>query len=298
MDCNRDTGVLSENFKHILLVYLSNLIPGLRFRSEKDLVSLSSRQLLQLAQKVEDEILGAFVHLLKSADFQENLFEKLMGDHEEENRELVNEFFERYQKMVMSDYEIKEHFNPLEVYIPPHTFDDLAFIQSRQPFFLRQNIDTINEFLKNATDLKKTFGPGEAGKGLEPFLVIRNKYLNSMIDMLHPDFLNNNSSEQEQKESESITSTKPKKAPNFKVVLFNDEQHTYDYVVEMLTKVCQLAKNSAFRCAVEVDMTGKTIVYYGTKDECEDVCLKILNYGADHRIPESMGSMEAEVQAY
>src|SRR5690606_28586750 len=46
-----------------------------------------------------------------------------------------------------------------------------------------------------------------------------------------------------------------------KVVLFNDEEHTYDYVVEMLTHTCRLARTEAFRCAVEVDLTGRTIVF-------------------------------------
>jgi len=84
----------------------------------------------------------------------------------------------------------------------------------------------------------------------------------------------------------------------FKVVLFNDEEHTYDYVVEMLTHVCQLSKQNAFRCAVEVDLTGRTVVRYGTRSQCESTCSKIRDYGPDHRLPQSMGSMNAEVQEH
>lgn len=90
----------------------------------------------------------------------------------------------------------------------------------------------------------------------------------------------------------------PKTVAPFKVVLFNDEEHTYDYVVEMLTFVCKLSRENAFRCAVEVDLTGRTIVCYGTRSECESTRSKILAYGPDHRLPQSMGSMRAEVQGH
>jgi ATP-dependent Clp protease adaptor protein ClpS len=83
-----------------------------------------------------------------------------------------------------------------------------------------------------------------------------------------------------------------------KVVLFDDEDHTYDYVVEMLTHCCELSRDAAFYCALEVDMTGRTIVFYGDFDSCKTVCNKILTYGPDHRMPHSMGSMNAEVQEH
>lgn len=99
----------------------------------------------------------------------------------------------------------------------------------------------------------------------------------------------------EQGESETETLAKP--ALNWKVVLFNDEEHTYDYVVEMLTQVCNLSRENAFRCAVEVDMSGRTIVFYGTRPDCEATQAKVTAYGPDHRLPQSMSSMNAEVQA-
>src|SRR3954466_4879746 len=95
---------------------------------------------------------------------------------------------------------------------------------------------------------------------------------------------------------ESETETLAQTAAPSKVVLFNDEEHTYDYVVEMLTHVCKLSKDNAFRCAVEVDLTGRTVVYYGPQGNCESTCARVLSYGPDHRLPQSMGSMNAEVQ--
>jgi ATP-dependent Clp protease adaptor protein ClpS len=100
-----------------------------------------------------------------------------------------------------------------------------------------------------------------------------------------------------QQEGEADTETLVKPALNYKVVLFNDEEHTYDYVVEMLTACCQLSRENAFRCAVEVDMSGRTTVFYGTRNDCEGVRSKIMAYGPDHRLPQSMGSMNSEVQS-
>jgi ATP-dependent Clp protease adaptor protein ClpS len=101
-------------------------------------------------------------------------------------------------------------------------------------------------------------------------------------------------SPQEGIDTETGTQTKADRA--CKVILFNDEEHTYDYVVEMLTHACNLSRDKAFRCAVEVDLTGRTIVFYGSRPACNGVVSKIQAYGPDHRLPQSMSSMKAEIQ--
>lgn len=161
--------MLSEDYEKMMLIYLSGLVDGPGFRKTEDLNRLSSHELLRLSQKVDDSALGLFVQLLKGGQSGERLFEKLMGDHEEENRELVDAFFSRYLKVVLSSVQEGEHFNPLEVYLPGHTFDDLAFVQSRQAFFLRQTIDTINEYLNGVFKRKHTFGPGDQQLAWEYF---------------------------------------------------------------------------------------------------------------------------------
>lgn len=103
---------------------------------------------------------------------------------------------------------------------------------------------------------------------------------------------------QSEGDTEAATETLTQTELSYKIVLFNDEEHTYDYVVELLTRICKLSRENAFRCAVEVDMTGRTIVYYGSRPECERVCSQILQYGPDHRLPHSMTSMNAEVQGH
>jgi hypothetical protein len=152
--------MLSEEHQNMMLAYLSGLRKGARLRSLADLAALSSRDLLLLARKVDEAALGLFVQLLKDSGPSNSgvpLFQKLMGDHEEENRHLVDEFFDRYFKSVLSGADGPLNFNPLETYLPSHTLEDLAFVQSRQPFFLRQTIEVINEYLDILlTDNKKS----------------------------------------------------------------------------------------------------------------------------------------------
>jgi ATP-dependent Clp protease adaptor protein ClpS len=79
----------------------------------------------------------------------------------------------------------------------------------------------------------------------------------------------------------------------FHVVLLDDDEHTYDYVVEMLQKLFLLPKDVAFQHAVEVDMTGRTIVITCDQPAAEFARDQIQSYGADPRMPQSKGSMSA-----
>lgn len=98
----------------------------------------------------------------------------------------------------------------------------------------------------------------------------------------------------ESPDNQSSTATKILRT--HKVVLFNDENHTYNYVVELLTQTCKLSKDAAFRCAVEVDISGRSVVYYGQHSDCIDRMQRIISFGPDHRLPHSMSSMGAQVE--
>jgi ATP-dependent Clp protease adaptor protein ClpS len=79
----------------------------------------------------------------------------------------------------------------------------------------------------------------------------------------------------------------------FHVVLLDDDEHTYEYVIEMLQKLFLLPKDVAFQHAVEVDTTGRTIVITCERPEAEFARDQIHAYGADPRMPKSKGSMSA-----
>ena len=80
------------------------------------------------------------------------------------------------------------------------------------------------------------------------------------------------------------------------MVLLDDDDHTYDYVVEMLGKIFLLPPEAAFQHAVEVDTTGRTIVMTCEREQAEFGRDQIHGYGADPRMPRSKGSMRAVVE--
>jgi ATP-dependent Clp protease adaptor protein ClpS len=84
--------------------------------------------------------------------------------------------------------------------------------------------------------------------------------------------------------------------PLFNVVLLDDDEHTYDYVIEMLVNIFCHSKEAAFRHAMEVDNTGRTIVLTCEREQAEFGRDQIHAYGADPRMPVSKGSMSAVIE--
>ena len=84
--------------------------------------------------------------------------------------------------------------------------------------------------------------------------------------------------------------------PLFNVVLLDDNDHTYEYVIEMLGAIFLLPADVAFKHAVEVDSTGRTIVMTCEREQAEFGRDQIHGYGADPRMPRSKGSMRAIVE--
>src|SRR5579885_443198 len=84
--------------------------------------------------------------------------------------------------------------------------------------------------------------------------------------------------------------------PLFNVVLLDDDDHTYDYVVEMLSKIFLLPADIAFQHAIEVATTGRTIVMTCERDQAEFGRDQIHAYGADPRMPRSKGWMRSIIQ--
>src|SRR6266508_1602340 len=89
------------------------------------------------------------------------------------------------------------------------------------------------------------------------------------------------------------TRSREEKTPLYQVVLLDDDDHTYDYVIEMLQKLFIHTLEEAFRHAQEVDSTGRTIVITCELPQAEFAQRQIQAYGADWRLERSKGSMSA-----
>jgi hypothetical protein len=152
--------MIDKTTEQLLLAQLSR-ISRKPIRDADTLFNLDAAELLRIIDRMDDRVLPILVQLFKSSDSGVDLFHKLMGNHEEDNRILVNRFFERYMSVILSDDSISRYFNPLAVYLPQETWCDLGFLQSRQHFFLRQTIQCINEFFDQMFDAPPIFEVGQ-----------------------------------------------------------------------------------------------------------------------------------------
>jgi ATP-dependent Clp protease adaptor protein ClpS len=84
--------------------------------------------------------------------------------------------------------------------------------------------------------------------------------------------------------------------PLYRVVLLDDNDHTYDYVIEMLQQIFIFSLDQAYRHAEEVDRVGRTVLITCELPEAEFARDQIHAYGRDWRLPRSMGSMSAVIE--
>lgn len=89
---------------------------------------------------------------------------------------------------------------------------------------------------------------------------------------------------------------KPGLLPMYHVVLVDDNDHTYEYVVEMLRVVFGYRKERGYQLAREVDGVGRAVVATTHKERAELKREQIRSFGTDPRIAACRGAMSAYIQ--
>ena len=84
--------------------------------------------------------------------------------------------------------------------------------------------------------------------------------------------------------------------PRYHVILLDDNDHTYEYVIEMLVQLFGHSSSRAYEMACTVDQTGRVIVETTHKERAELKRDQIHGYGPDWRLSHSKGSMSAIIQ--
>ena len=99
--------------------------------------------------------------------------------------------------------------------------------------------------------------------------------------------------------TETLTPARPEARlqPPYHVILLDDNDHSYEYVVEMLCRVFGHSAQRAYLHAVEVDSAGRSVVDTTTLERAELKRDQIHAYGPDPRIPRCCGSMSAILEA-
>lgn len=97
-------------------------------------------------------------------------------------------------------------------------------------------------------------------------------------------------------ETEVEQQQRTKRQPPYHVILLNDDDHTYEYVIEMLQVLFGHPIETGFQMAKLVDTTGRAIVCTTSLERAELKRDQIHAYGPDPRIPRCRGSMSAVIE--
>ncbi|UCE62298.1 MAG: ATP-dependent Clp protease adaptor ClpS [Phycisphaerales bacterium] len=89
---------------------------------------------------------------------------------------------------------------------------------------------------------------------------------------------------------------RPKRLPPYHVILLDDDDHTYDYVIGMVRKLFGYTPEHALQLAAEVDQAGRVILDTTTFERAELKRDQIHAFGRDWRIPRCQGSMSADIE--
>jgi len=90
--------------------------------------------------------------------------------------------------------------------------------------------------------------------------------------------------------------TKDQLSKLYHVIILNDEEHTFDYVIEMLQAIFKMPYGTALAHTMEADATGSSIVLTTSLEEAESKRDQVHAYGPDWRMPQSRGSVAALVE--
>ena len=90
--------------------------------------------------------------------------------------------------------------------------------------------------------------------------------------------------------------TRTKQQPRYHVVLWNDDDHSYDYVIRMMKELFGHPKEKGLKIADDVDKQGRAVCLTTTKEHAELKRDQIHAYGKDPLIAKCQGSMSATIE--
>jgi ATP-dependent Clp protease adaptor protein ClpS len=90
--------------------------------------------------------------------------------------------------------------------------------------------------------------------------------------------------------------TDTKHLPPYNVIILNDEEHTFDYVIELLTKLFSHPLTTARELTWRIHTTGRAVVYTTHKEKAELKRDQVLAYGPDPRMSVSKGPLGCYIE--
>ncbi|MDG3004432.1 ATP-dependent Clp protease adaptor ClpS [Paludisphaera mucosa] len=90
--------------------------------------------------------------------------------------------------------------------------------------------------------------------------------------------------------------TRTKKLPPYNVIILNDEEHTFEYVIDLLIRLFAHSKPAAEALTWQIHNRGRAVVYTTHKEKAELKREQVVSYGADPRMKESRGPLGCYIE--
>lgn len=88
----------------------------------------------------------------------------------------------------------------------------------------------------------------------------------------------------------------PQPQPRYNVILWDDPDHSYEYVIIMLKELFRKPVEMGYQIAKEVDTSGRAILLTTTREHAELKRDQIHAFGKDQYIERCKGSMSATIE--
>jgi ATP-dependent Clp protease adaptor protein ClpS len=90
--------------------------------------------------------------------------------------------------------------------------------------------------------------------------------------------------------------TRTRRQPPYHVIILNDEEHTFEYVIELLTKLFGHPLATAEELTLRIHHTGRAIVLTTHREKAELKREQVLAYGPDPRMSISKGPLGCYIE--
>jgi len=97
-------------------------------------------------------------------------------------------------------------------------------------------------------------------------------------------------------DSRTEEETRTRRQPPYHVIILNDEEHTFDYVIELLTKLFSHPLAAAKELTWRIHSTGRAVVYTTHKEKAELKREQVVAYGPDPRMSISKGPLGCYIE--
>lgn len=87
-----------------------------------------------------------------------------------------------------------------------------------------------------------------------------------------------------EEEEETLTVTTDEDDVDARLILYNDDYHTFDFVIESLQTICDLDQHQAEQLTLLVHYKGKATCKRGSREKLDGMCAQLVGQGLDAEV--------------